>query len=368
MPEQTFADLRWALAVNTHSLENSLLEAYKDRPKYLEYINDLVSFLRAHHCNGIQEKLGCVSCIPTFRSVQSELEVAKELIERGKRVSLLPDRYAHMDSPPDMLVGDSLFEAYIEVKLVIDDPVVDEVVELLRQLLRSDNYPYIVELELSSEMSIPVTRNYEIEERKGMVKEALQQLEEEIKTVSSSSLPKEIRTVIGRFKILRSESGRGLLGPVGYSVIEVPGDKLVEKIRWDIKKKASKREGWSEEHRARIYIVALDFAQKDYDKKYLEEALIGQRVTVMPPLEVPPVPEMTKVRRARERGWEDYLHRIHIIPNRTYLDPDNMGVFLTESVVKNVSGVIGRFGKEVYFVPNPFSHDEVNDPRLVNYI
>lgn len=270
-----------------------------------------------------------------------------------------------MNSPPDIFAKDSQIEAYIEVRRIIEDPTKNQIIELLRKLLR--NYPCIVNLELNEEMATPTTRYYEIEKRKRMVREVLQQLETKLKMLNLSSLPMKIETDIGKFEVLRSPSNMGYPGVLSYDII-VPKDKLIKKICYDLKEKAKKREEWGTEHKSKVYIIALDFEEWGYED-LLEEALIGSRIYVLPPLKVPAIPETDEVRHARERGWEDFLRKTNIIPSdQIYLDWSKKGVFFTESIMKNVSGVIGRLDQKINFVPNPFSYDEINDPRLVSYL
>jgi len=364
-----FSELEWALATNTHNLQDLLFNTYKDKPRYLKYLNYLIHFLREHGCSNIQEKLNRISDLPRFRSAQSELEIAKALIQRSKSVDLLTENYIGMVSPPDLLAVDDQFEAYIEVKRIMEDQTTGAITEFLRRFLRENNYNYIVNVVLNKTMSIPVIGWRERQFKEETIRKALQEFEAEIRKLDPASLPAEIETMIGKFEIHQSASCRGFPGIIRTSVITLPEEKMIGKIRHDVVEKASKRDKWTDDHRAKIYIVALDFEEMTYDKDYLEIALIGHRVYVKPPLRVPIICETIEVQHAKERGWEKFLRETCILPsNRTYLDSNKRGIFFTEPIVKNVSGVIGRFGETLHFVPNPFSFDEINDPRLVNYI
>jgi hypothetical protein len=364
-----FSDLEWALATNTYNLQDLLFNTYKDKLAYLKYLNDLIRFLREHGCSDIQEKLKHISDLLRFRSIRSELEIAKGLIQRNKSVDLLPENYMGMVSPPDLLAVDDEIEAYIEVKRILEDQTTSAIIEFLRRFLRENNYHYIINVVLNEMMSIPVIKWHERRLKEEVIRKALQEFEAKIKTLDPTSLPAEIETNIGKFEIHPSTSGRGFPGVIRTSFIKLPEKKMIEKIRQDVIEKASKRDKWIDEHQAKIYIVALDFEELAYDKDYLEIALIGHRVYVKPPLQAPIIYETNEVQHAKELGWEQFLRETCIIPtNRTYLDSNRKGIFFTEPIIKNVSGVIGKFREELHFVPNPFSFDEINDPRLVNYI
>lgn len=129
-------------------------------------------------------------------------------------------------------------------------------------------------------------------------------------------------------------------------------------------------------------MVALDYKEMFYDEDYMEMALIGTRVTVSGP-EVSPglanayanayirqkFRETEEIKSARGRGWETYMREKCILPrNRTYLDPNKRGILFTEPIVQNISGVLGKFREALHFVANPFAFDEINNPKLANYI
>ena len=366
--------MHWALTTNPHGLEDSLQEIYQNNPRYLRHLNDLIAFLRSRNCQNIREKLNDVSQLDKFRSTSSELEIAKALILRGKSVNLLPDSYAGMISPPDLLVKDQRIEAYVEVKRITEDPVIDRLLNSLRKVLNS--YPYKVDLTLNESTSIPTTQWWERDLKEKVVTKALQEFEEKIKMIAPP-VPAEIKTNVGIFKIHQSASGRGYFGILTTSAIEIPLDKQMEKIRQDVCEKARKRENWTNDHRTKIYIVALDFEDITYDKDTLEDSLIGDRVTISE--EIPSnvadalirqiFRETPEMRLAKERGWGDFMREVYILPrNRTYSDLNRKGIFFifTESVTKNVSGVLGKFGGDLRFVPNPFA--EINDPQLAKWI
>lgn len=369
MSNLTFSNLKWALASNQHNLVDMLFEAYRDNHDYLAYLDELVCFLRRHKCENIRKKLENVGNLFWFQSVCSELEIARALIERGKSVTFLPDDYGDMVSPPDLIAKNDQIEAYVEVKRIIEDEASNTILDFLRKFLRKYSYPYIVDLEMNDTMSIPVTRWQDIDKKEKLAKKALKELESHITKIDPQRLPTEIKTSAGRFKVYTSPSGKGHPGVFRTPVIKIPTDKLVEKIRHDVITKAKKRDRWSNEHRVKYYLVAIDFEQIFYHTDDLDIALIGNTTTYLPPLPMPKTPETHELKTAIERGWEDFLREKYVLPrDRTSLDFNKRGIFFTEPVVRNVSGVLGKFRKALYFVPNPFAFAEINDPRLVFFI
>ena len=76
-----------------------------------------------------------------------------------------------------------------------------------------------------------------------------------------------------------------------------------------------------------------------------------------------------KIKDANEKGWKNFLEKMNIIPQISYLDPRRRGIYFNVNSVKNVSGVIGIFrGRNPVFLPNPFAYKEINDPKLVDYL
>jgi len=369
MAPSTFSNLNWTLETNPHNLKGKLLAAYRDKQEYLKYLDDLVYFLKSNSCKNIREKLNDASEIFHFHSTASEFEIAKALVQRGKSVDFLPQTYSGMASPPDLLVVDTDTESYIEVKRLIEDPTSVRLLEFLREFLRKHGYPYRIDVQLNEPMSIPAVGSHDRQQKEEVLTKALQEFESRFTSTEFVTFPARIQTNAGIFEIHQTESGRGYPGILWHRVIDVPEDTLVQKIRQDTLEKAEKREKWEGEHLAKLYIIALDFEQLFFDRECLETALIGNRVTYASQLPLPEFSETEEVKLAKERGWGDFMHDMCIVPrDRTYLDNSKKGIFFTEPVMKNVSGVIGRFQDTLCIVPNPFASNEINDSRLVSYV
>jgi hypothetical protein len=107
-----FRSLAWGLSKN-HEIMDLLKTNYHPHHGYWDYLNDLISDLRAGKCEGIQEKLRDVANNSNkFKSAVSELEIARVLIQHKKTVRLLPDAYMGKDTSgndipsPDILAHD----------------------------------------------------------------------------------------------------------------------------------------------------------------------------------------------------------------------------------------------------------------------
>jgi len=362
--------LDWALATNQHCLRVQLLDAYQGNTSYLPYLDDLIRFLREHQCGHIRDKLDDVSEPRKLRSTVSELEVAKALIQRGKSVSLLPDQYLGVTGLPDMVATDSYGEVLIEVKLLTDDGTSEMLVEGLRRFIRDQKQPYVVNVTLNERMSIPAINNpkekrYERQTKTECLKQGLQEFKERVVRIDLASLPVRIDTGIGVFEVYQSKSGRGYPGIVETSPIEVPDDKVVEKIRQDLVEKARKRERWAGDWRRKPFIVALDSRDWDCDEDHLNSALIGETITVITRY----TSETEDIKVAIRKCWESYMREKYILPHEyTYLNPERKGILFTKRVMKNVSAVLGITRGCMWFVANPFAFDEINDCALSRYL
>ena len=100
-----------------------LLSKFPYGHSYWSYLDDLVSELVQAKCKGIQEKIADVDNYHKFMSAESELEIARVLSGKGKQVELLPDAYLTGPSP-DLLVTDSIGQAYVEVTRFNEDEFV----------------------------------------------------------------------------------------------------------------------------------------------------------------------------------------------------------------------------------------------------
>jgi hypothetical protein len=349
----------WALAKNA-AIVPILLVKYPPGHGYWPYLDSLVADLRAKNCNGVQEKMTDVANnIKKFEAAVSELEIARLLAAKGKKVSLLPDSFLPSKSP-DILVADSNGESYVEVTRFSDDDASGLIIDELRRLLDDPSRRYRVDVSLPEDLSMPVTDHAERQLKEEKARQVVEKFRQELGNKSLTKLPVDISVDGVTFRLSPSTSGGGYPGVIHHSLIVVPSGKYVDRIRYLVTWKAEKRVSWTGVHLKKPYVVAIDCEQAYVDEEDVVEAVLGSRTIehIMPPREV---------MEAADRNWRSYLEEVHMIPkDRTYFM--SYGVFLSKSICKHVSGVLFRREQKAWFVPNPFASDEINDSRLVNFL
>jgi hypothetical protein len=348
-------NIAWALQKNP-DITATLLSKFPYGHSYWSYLDDLVSDLIQAKCKGIQEKIADVDNYHKFMSAESELAIARVLSGKGKQVELLPDAYLTGPSP-DLLVTDSNGQAYVEVTRFNEDEFVSIVLDELRQFLKNQSMPYQVDVSIPDDLSLPGIGYRSMQEKKEKAKKVMEAFK--LKFSSSVVPPPEIIVEDVTFSISRSKT-KGGPGFINSAVIVVPSHQYVNRIRYLVAWKAEKRESWTGADLKKWYFIAIDTEQTYLDEDDVTQAVLGHRVTehIIPPSEV---------QVAAEKGWTQFLKQTHFIPNdRTYFG--SYGVFLSQPICKNVSGLIVRKDQNVWFVPNPFAADDINDARLTSYL
>ncbi len=375
-----YPNLGWALNSNTE-LKLVLLEIYKDKPRFLSYLDRLFYNLINLGCKDIQEKMEDVNTnINKFFSIISELEIAKILAESGKEVQLLTDNYFKCKSP-DILCNGKNFSAYIEVMRLTESESKYMVIEFLREFL--SNLPYRVDAKLKYELSLPARDYSTRKKQESLVKTSLDQFNESLKKETLSKLPFRIETDGICFEINRTDSGKGYPGIINTEVIKVPENILKENIKYWLIEKAKKRDDWGKEYLDYPYIIAFDCEEWSIDDITINELLYGQRTEIAALSALGKkyeqwkekewngiindkenkIPKWKEIEKARKEGWGELLVKEALIPmDYTYLTKE--GIYLSEPKMKNVSGAIFRKDERVFYFPNPFACDEINYPNL----
>jgi len=350
------ANIAWALQMNPR-ITTLLLAKYPYGHTYWDYLDDLVSNLLDAKCKGIQEKFADVDSSNKFESTRSELEIAKLLCTVGKQVELIPDSYL-VGPSPDLLVTDSNGQAYVEVTRFNEDELVAIIVEELRQFLKHQSIPYRVDVSIPDELSLPATGYRSMQAKKDTAKTVMEKFKQEFP--SSGTPPSEITAEEVTFSISKSTQGQGGPGIINSALIVVPSHQYVDRIRYLVTWKARKRESWTGDHLKKWYVIAIDTEHVYLEEEDVIQAVLGHRVTehIIP---------LQEVQEAAKKSWGPFLEKIHLISeDRTYFG--SRGVFLSDPICKNVSGLIVRKDQKVWFVPNPFAADEINDSRLAAYV
>jgi hypothetical protein len=350
-------NIDWALQQNSY-IKAALIAKYPLGHTYWSYLDQLVLDLRKASCSGVQEKIADVDSLNKFESAHSELEIARLLSARGKQVQLLPDSYLGQSPSPDLLVTDSSGQAYVEVTRFNEDEFLSIVLDELRQFLKIQSRPYQVDVDIPDALSLPSIGYRSMREKKEKARTVM----EKFKTAfSSGGVPSEQITVDEvTFSVSESSRSQGGPGLINSAAIIVPSHQYVGRIRYLVTWKAEKRESWTGDHRKKWYFVAIDTEQTFLEEDDVIQAVLGHSVTerIIP---------LNEVQMAAKKGWGQFLDQVHLTPkDRTYLA--TAGAYLSQPICKNVSGLIVRKGQNVWFVPNPFATDEINDSRLVSYL
>jgi hypothetical protein len=387
-----YPNLSWAL-INNPYLETTIFEEYKNKPRYLSYIENLISELVYYKCEGIQEKVKNVDVLNKFTPILSELEFAWIIAKnRGvKELKLLPDDYLSGKSP-DILCRDEIFTSYIEVTRIDENPyIVDTILNYLRKILKS--YHYRVDVFLKTELSIPVMKHDDRHIQKSLVEKSLEifygSFKEKISNDIFQSPSFRIDTNGLTFTVEKTYSGMGYPGLITWDCIEIPTEILCNYIKGRLIKKAIKRNSFEKEHREACYIIALDFQESSIDATDISRLLYGRTNQLLSNAFGLPEADYTKwksdmwdsinnktrnnaswtlIEQAKSMGWETLLIEKSLIP-KDYSYVDEEGIFISEKEMKNVSGVLFRDKwNNVAFYPNPFCDIEINDPKLLNFI
>jgi hypothetical protein len=290
---------------------------------YWTYLDELVGFLRSKNVGGIQEKIADANRLQKFYSAVSELEFAKVLAGKGKNVALLADKFFENRTSPDMLVTDSVREAYVEVKRLTEDQASYKILDFLRCYLNHPDRRYVVSVVLNQELSVPVTKWEERLSKEKIAQRIVEQFPSTFQAADLSMLPSSFEIEGVEFRIDgTTKSKRGYPGVIHSAVIEVPTEAWQKKFREDVCDKAKKREAWTGEHLRKYYIVAIDCEEKYLDEDDIESCLIGAE-----------------------------------------------GIFLTNPITKNVSGVMARFVTgRICLVSNSSAYNEISGVQIQGYL
>lgn len=382
----TYPNLTWSL-ISNNQLKTILFETYKDKPQYLLKLDKLIFDLRNSKCENIQQKMKEVNVDldKKFKSIISELETARFLTRSGMKVELLSDSYFGERQSPDILYKYDKLESYIEVTRLGELKSISGLFDYILTLVI--NLPFRVDMELKNELSLPRLDGKERYIQDELVKVSLKEFEKILKSNHFTEFPVIIETGGIIFKIYHTISGKGYPRFINSEVIEVPTDNLIDYIKSKILiKKAKKRDDFKGEHRMHFYVIALDCKESSIDELDIDRLLYGQthglgeNISGFPEenykrwkqeewnfiiSRVMKKPTWQQIEQAKANGWESFLIDKYLIPNN-YANRTDDGIFLSESDLKNVSGVLFRnnWNENYSFYPNPFCHSEINYPDI----
>jgi len=314
--------VHWALELN-QNMKQVLESNFEQNHTYWAYLDELISFLRSKNVGGIQEKIADASHLQKFHSAVSELEFARILAGKGKNVALLADDFFENRTSPDMLVTDSAREAYVEVKRLKEDEASYKILDFLRSYLNHPERRYVVSIVLNQELSVPVTKREEKLSKEKIAQRIVEQFPSALQAADLSTLPSSFEIDGVEFRVeATTKSKRGYPGVIRSAVIKVPTQAWQKKFKEDVCDKAKKREAWTGEHLRKYYIVAIDCEEKYLDADDVESCLIGSE-----------------------------------------------GIFLTNPLTRNVSGVIARFVTgRVCLITNSSAYNEISGVQIQDYL
>ncbi len=320
----------WALENNAR-MRSILTAQYLETNGYWSYLDSLIEDLRGKQVSGIQEKIADADNIQKLYSVVSELRIAQLLANRGKKVTLLPDNFMGSNPSSDILAKDSFGECYIEVKRLTEDHPSLLLRELLNSRLNKEARRYRVDVRLHGNLATPMVKRQERVAKEALIRAAGEEFWSWLESQDLANLPLTFQTGGVRFNVQETHLGKAFVGLVHSDVHKVPIEDWVEKLKEDVTEKAEKRTVW----------IGLD-------------GMARQKILVV----------------GIKDEWKPFLLEKHII-SRERIDPipATSGVFFTEEVTRNVSGVIVRFASGgAYCLPNPFAYEAINNPNLQHYL
>lgn len=287
---------------------------------------------------------------------------------------------------------DEIFTTYTEVTRIGENPyVTDLILKQLREFAQC--LPYRIDVQLKERLSIPKMEMTERKVQKDLVENSLdlfkKSLTDAILTLTYPEKQIEIDTDDIIFTLTKTELKIGYVGIIESECIHIPTSKLNEYIKGRLIKKAKKRDSFEGEHRNYPYIIAINWCESFLDETDVNNLLYGSVSSPisneigMPDIEyrkwiddewnrvtkeTKNRASWTKIEKARDKGWELFLIKKFLIPNgNSHIN--NEGIFVTLEEMKNVSAVLflNNWGKISYH-PNPFCSDEINDPRIINFM
>lgn len=306
VPSMKLKNIDWGLSKNPLLL-TKIYEKHRNNFEYLNEIDALFGYFKQHKCKNTQEKMERVGDLERFYQRLSEFRIAQALIRKGKNVEFTLE--TGPDSIPDIHVADQNFDAYIEVKMIVDDPIFHKLIECIEFILK--DYSFKIMVYLNSDVSKFTISGSSRKKREELLQKGLQEFKEKIELLEDKNIHTQIDTSIGTFDMKLSINNDIYKSFV--TNITIPDEDIKKKIHDDIISKIKKKKQWLINNPNKKYIIAIDFeratARYSKYKKYLEEVLINKE----------------------------------------------NGMFNNNFLLKNVSGVIGNYDDDIIFICNPYA-------------
>jgi predicted house-cleaning noncanonical NTP pyrophosphatase (MazG superfamily) len=329
------------------------------------YLEALFRELFENSCEGIESKVAETRPdIIGFLSLLSELEFAKYFLRRKMKVKLLSCNDFERRSPPDIWVHSCSKEYLVEVKNIEEDEITYFLGRKIASILNSQGHSFMIIVSSSNSMSIPTYSHETRGEKEKHLQSILEEFREKIKSISPSSLPITIRTPFLDVELHETKSKKSYLG--GRTMNEAVGEPndYRERIKFDVRQKAKKRNKWLEEERDKPYIIALDSESMFFHLDRFNAELFGNATTYQ--YRVPETKTNHEIEEAVKKGWKEYLRKMRILQvDRTVIPENERGLFFTDPATKNVSAVLLMHQQTFYILANPLADSRINDPTIL---
>jgi len=368
-------------------LRDAFFQKFQGKTEYLSILESTISFFAHTHGKMLIAKIKVTSTLKKFDSLISELNTAKIFAQKGCEIHLLPDDYFKSASP-DILCKCHNFSFYVEVTQLSDSEPTLKIIEELREILRKNRFD--VRIEFNDKLSPPRFSGKERQEQEKILEKSMEQFKKELELLPLGVTDHEIITDGIKFSLSYSGGKSGI--PCSFmSSYKFPEELFEKYVTYRLLEKAKKREAFEGPERNRPYIVTFVSENISIDDLDFKDLLFGHTMTLLVfPFEDPEITRLATIKREKDwaeildnkdkhifkwqeieaaanRGWHDFLTAIHYIPHDyTYLSKE--GLFLSDPLIKNVSGILLiRKSSESYFYPNPFCDEEISISNFQNF-
>jgi len=370
-----YPDLLWALN-GTRELNESKEISTQGR-EILSGIDNKIKILRGLGCEGFQEKFKTFDQLNS-KAYLAELVIAEHFLKRGHKVILLGSEY-FLKFSPDMLVRTKQGDLFVEVALMSSSDPGTVLFDNLRKI--TEKYPYLVNFDFSSDVSVPHHDWKEREKQKNKLERSAKQFAADLEKLHEKGLHHKGKTDSFSYEIVEVlKSGTGypaILTSSCSTSLDFSNAYLLLRLR----KKGEKRPAFPASKRGIPYVIALVCDEPGISSGELGYLLYGSP-THYDCFSLPGIPEearikqkekrwgdtlqklssqtsWTEIQKAQAKGWEDLLISTYLLPHE-YCYVDKPGLFFTEEIMRQVSGVLFcRCSGSCTIFPNPFSIDEM---------
>lgn len=368
MIDKEYPSLSRALILNDQ-LTQMIQDSFSENPGYLDSLDQLFNRLFELECRAIPEKMADVNDLEKMKSALAEMEIGRVMAETGFAVTFLKDNYFERKSP-DILIRKGGTMAFIEVMRINDDPALDILLRRLRKFLKGKSYR--IDMELDEYLSLPAIGHEEMRKHEKEVEESCNKFEELFR---ESDLNYEIATEHIKYEITPIPRNDGYPGIIMHEGIVVPEEKWKDYVKYRLGDKAEKRDTFPEDQKKVPFLIGVVSELMDHDDLFFKMLLYGTSASYTmnerwihfvekdfeeKVNEIKNGPEWKKILKAKDKGREDMLLRVYLIP-RDFTYICEYGSFVTDHSMRNVTGVLlMKPTKKVHYFPNPFADDDID--------